>query len=653
MATYFVTASNWNSSSFWSSILQFGPGHTLDFTGLPSTFTVNFDANLGLASISDGTTTFFIADSTYGGTADASLGGSTSWDYFTSLLLNDGENIVITGPASDFIRAEAGNDLINSGDGNDTIYGGTGDLLAPNTASGDDTIFSGTGADIVRGEDGNDFIYGEAGNDTLSGNKGDDLLSGDSGADILTGGQGSDTISGGLDNDMILGDGQSYAVSSYASAFSILPTTLSVTNSADGPISLWWIDQLGNLQFYQTIQPGDTVNQSTFVGHNWLLRDENNYFLELIEVNGTTSVTYGAESLNDSLDGGEGADTLMGQFGDDTITGGLGNDQLTGGSGNDTFVYVAGDGFDTITDFNAGNTGTLIDGDFRNNDSIDLSALYDTLLELQADFDDDGILNQSNDGVLGVDYSNNTSFSSGGLVFSGITDSVASFTVENTGVVCFAAGTQILTEYGARPIETLQAGERIVTRDNGVQPLRWVGSRHLDSASLERSPKHRPILLAPHLTGGHAPLIVSPQHCVLFQVDGEEKLVRATHLARMQGGAARVMQGCQQVTYYHLMFDAHQIVFANGAPTESFFPGSYALSSLSDASRREVFALFPKLQRSDAESSYGKQARQVTRFAELPRHLKDLARPEHKWFFHSSLPPQNTNRHPTVYRMSS
>ncbi|MCR9108951.1 Hint domain-containing protein [Marivita sp. XM-24bin2] len=653
MATYFVTSSNWNSSAFWSGINQSSSGHTLDFTGLASNFTIDFNADTGLVSISDGISTFLIGDATYGGSADAFLGGTTSWDFFTYLRLNSGENTVVTGSAADLITGDAGDDLINSGDGNDSIYGGTGDLLSPDSGSGNDTIFAGGGSDLVRGEDGNDSLSGEAGNDSLSGNKGDDFVSGGAGADIVTGGQGSDTLLGGTENDMIVGDGQLYSPSSYPSGPGDVSVTLSVTNSADGPITLWWIDQNGVLQPYGTIQPGETVTQQTWTGHNWLLRDENNYFLELIEINGNESIVYGAEGLNDSIDGGSGTDTLMGQFGDDTISGGLDNDQLTGGSGNDTFVYVAGDGVDTITDFNAGNSGTLTDGDVTNNDSIDLSAFYDSLLELQADFDDDGILNQSNDGILGVDYSNNTSFGSGGLVFTGITDSVASFTVENTGVVCFASGTRILTETGTRLIETLRAGERIVTRDNGVQTLRWIGWQHLDTASLERLPKHRPILLAPHLTGGDAPLIVSPQHCVLFKVDGEEKLVRARHLARMQGGAARVMQGCQKVTYYHLMFDAHQIVFANGAPTESFFPGRYALLSLSETARSEVFALFPSLRHSDAEASYGRQAREVMRLAQLPGHLKALSPPDQKRSLRGTSPPRNRNRHPTSYRLAS
>ena len=65
---------------------------------------------------------------------------------------------------------------------------------------------------------------------------------------------------------------------------------------------------------------------------------------------------------DDTLTGGEGDDTLTGGEGDDILTGGEGDDTLTGGEGDDAFVYAAGHGNDTITDFTDGE------------DTIDLSA---------------------------------------------------------------------------------------------------------------------------------------------------------------------------------------------------------------------------------------------------------------------------------------
>lgn len=371
------------------------------------------------------------------------------------------------------------------------------------------------------------------------------------------------------------------------------------------------VDNNDSLGVLGTSGDGDVING--FAGNDTILAGA-----------GDDIVFGGADA--DVIDGGSGNDTLDGGTGDDKLEGGTGNDLLTGGDDDDLFVYTAGDGTDTITEFNFGNTGTLNDGDITNNDRIDLSSFYDDIWELTADFNDDGILNQSNSTLLGgtVDYSNNASFGSGGLVFAGATGDKSSFTTENTGVACFASGTRILTADGERQIETLRVGDRIVTRDNGIQTLRWIGHRHLDTTDLARTPKLRPILLSPDLTGGDAPLIVSPQHGVLFNLDGEETLVRATHLAKMEGGAARVMKGRREVTYFHILFEDHQIVFANGAPSESFFPGSLAMSALRNEARTEIFELFPELQYKDAELGYGHKARNVARFSHLPDRLKAL-----------------------------
>jgi hypothetical protein len=381
------------------------------------------------------------------------------------------------------------------------------------------------------------------------------------------------------------------------------------------------VDNNDSLGVLGTSGDGDVING--FAGNDTILAGA-----------GDDIVFGGADA--DVIVGGSGNDTLDGGTGDDTLEGGTGNDLLTGGDDDDLFVYTAGDGIDTISDFNVGNTGTLTDGDRANNDFVDLSAYYDDIWELTADYRDDGILNQSNDGIGGADYSDNTQFGDGGLVFTNGVASTSFFNVENTGVVCFVSGTNILTETGERPIDTLRVGDRIVTQDNGVQVLRWIGRRSVSQHDLARNPKLLPIQLSPKLTGGESCLAVSPQHGILLRINGEERLVRATWLADMQGGAARIMKGCREVTYLHLMFDQHQIVFANGAASESFYPGKFALAAVAPAARREIFALFPRLDVSEAQASYGASAREFAARKDLPRHLRDLKRHNHR---HRALVP--------------
>ena len=61
------------------------------------------------------------------------------------------------------------------------------------------------------------------------------------------------------------------------------------------------------------------------------------------------------------------------------------------------------------------------------------------------------------------------------------------------------------------------------------------------------------------------------------------------------------------VTYVHMLFDQHEIIFAEGAATESFHPGDIGFSAVSEAAREELFAIFPQL-RSDPRC-YGNTAR--------------------------------------------
>lgn len=165
----------------------------------------------------------------------------------------------------------------------------------------------------------------------------------------------------------------------------------------------------------------------------------------------------------------------------------------------------------------------------------------------------------------------------------------------------------------------------MVTRDNGPQPIVWIGARHVTAQELDVNAKLLPIYIDTKVSGGTAPLVLSPQHGLLLNIDGEETLVRATHLARMDGGKARVMRGCRSVTYMHMMFEAHQIVFAAGAPTESFFPGPNAFGALSVAARREISALFPTLDPTCATENYGPHVRDIASWKQLPDHLSALS----------------------------
>lgn len=195
---------------------------------------------------------------------------------------------------------------------------------------------------------------------------------------------------------------------------------------------------------------------------------------------------------------------------------------------------------------------------------------------------------------------------SGELVFSesipsGAIVESANFIVD--GIPCFTRGTMIETEHGPIAIELLRAGDLIRTRDNGLQPIRWIGSRLLDSRDLSHNDHLRPIRIKAGALGEGLPaqdLLVSPQHRILLRSEiarqmfgAEEVLVAAKQLLSLNG-FERATE-LTEVEYFHLLFDRHEIVIANGAETESLYTGAQALKSLGSAAREEVFALFPEL----------------------------------------------------------
>lgn len=167
------------------------------------------------------------------------------------------------------------------------------------------------------------------------------------------------------------------------------------------------------------------------------------------------------------------------------------------------------------------------------------------------------------------------------------------FVVVNS-VPCFVAGTHILTPDGEVPVELLSPGDLVLTKDEGPQPLRWIGQRQVAAHGA-----FAPICISANALGEHRELMLSPLHRILIRdslaemLFGEgEVLVTARDLVNDQ--SIRRIEG-GMVNYVHLLFDRHQVVFSEGLETESFLPGSQLANSLEAEMIGEIVALFPEL----------------------------------------------------------
>ena len=197
--------------------------------------------------------------------------------------------------------------------------------------------------------------------------------------------------------------------------------------------------------------------------------------------------------------------------------------------------------------------------------------------------------------------------------------------VNVSSIPCFVAGTLIATPDGQRPVEALCLGDMVVTKDDGPQPLRWMGSR-----TVQAQDNFAPIRIRANTFGQHDELLVSPEHRVLIRdsvaelLFGEQEvLVAAKDLVNDRSVTRRVGG---QVTYVHLMFDRHQVVYSEGLATESFLPGPQTTKSFERAIVDEICTLFPEID-PDTGLGYSPAARRVLKHfeAKLLRKTQDAA----------------------------
>lgn len=168
-------------------------------------------------------------------------------------------------------------------------------------------------------------------------------------------------------------------------------------------------------------------------------------------------------------------------------------------------------------------------------------------------------------------------------------------------VPCFVAGTMIETARGPVSVETLVPGDMVLTQDNGMQPLRWIGRRRVPAID-----SYAPIHISAGTFGDHDDLLVSPQHRIMIRdplaellFEAAEVLVAAQDL--VNNNSVRVRMG-GDVEYVHILFDAHQVVFSSGLASESFLPGPQTANSFETDIAAEIYALFPDL---DAHAGTG------------------------------------------------
>lgn len=570
----------------------------------------------------------------------------------------DGNDSIVTGGGSDTITGGGGSDTIEGGNGADTIYGGDNGTLPDSAeilnweAVGNDGADLTAGFSQITGEMEVSVSFANDGNNNPTFNVESGLnvyvapgetFNTTSGLDLFANGDGASSTT---TIDFAAKAGSAYSDSVENVSFRINDVDWGAGNHRDiltinafdangDPVTVTLTPGGGQTVSGNTITSDDTGTSEANLNGSVLIEIAGPLSqIEIIYSNGlggtqgiyVTDIHFDAvapEDGDDSILGGAGNDNIFGEAGDDTIDGGTGNDTLTGGAGNDSLI--GGTGADQLFGGAGDDTLFVAQGDQAfGGDGDDLFVIEDlgeagagtiNIVGGEGGETAGDTLRLTSD-VSRTDITfTNTDDAAGGLSgnFTMADGTVVTFSeIEN--IICFTPGARLLTAHGERAIESLRVGDMVITRDHGPQPIRWIGSRTL--AGVDR---FAPISIAAHvLDGATRPLLVSPQHRLLFSgykaellFGCDEVLVAAKHLI---DGRAVVAREQAAVTYIHMMLDQHEVIYADGAATESFHAGDVGISAISDQSREEMFSIFPELRANP--NAYGRTARPCLKWHE-------------------------------------
>jgi autotransporter passenger strand-loop-strand repeat protein len=574
------------------TVINSGGGEVVSSAGVASATALNSGGSAtilfgGIASgtaINDGASVTILSGGSAGGTAVnsggseiISAGGSDvngainggSQDVFgvaSGIAINGGTQTIESG-------GSGGGDTINSGGAAAVRSGGSASATVINSG-GSETVSTGGIDQDATLNGGFQQVFGTASATTINAGSQTVGSGGVASATRINSGASETILSGGSVVSALISGG-SQQVSGVASAVKIDDGTQTV--GSGGVASGTVVNSTGSESISGGVAQSTTINAG---GSATVLRGG---LANATTINSGGNLTVSADGLvsattvNSSggvtiLSGGSASGVTINAGGFVTVSSGGTTDSALIRGSDSLLVLLSGAVVSNEVAF-AGSGGTLAIGANGSNGYVVSGFVTGDIVDLtNLPFDSGGtatlaannvlnVVEQSGSATLNLDPAQNFD----GFVFGLTADSTGSGTVV-AEEVCFCRGTLILTEQGERPIEELQVGDRVKTLAGNYRPVVWIGYGRTLVTRANRMA--RPIVVCQGALADGVPgrdLYLTHGHALYL----EGVLIPVEHLVNHR--SIRWADQIRAVEYYHLEFPAHEVVFANGAPAESYY----------------------------------------------------------------------------------
>ena len=148
--------------------------------------------------------------------------------------------------------------------------------------------------------------------------------------------------------------------------------------------------------------------------------------------------------------------------------------------------------------------------------------------------------------------------------------------------VCYLEGTLIRTVTGEQKVEDLAIGDMLITVEDQIRPVKWIGRMSFKKSSRDWQRAILPVRIAKGALGNGLPLrdlFVSQKHKLLL----EGVFVSAEDLLNGDTVKIAASDGTIKLNYFHVALETHEALLAEGQPAETL---------RTDATNREKFENF-------------------------------------------------------------